>query len=1033
MGRISLFKTFFNQKYSPLKLRLNVLVLFLSIIVLISSAHLNAASILVDDFNDGVDGGNTNAILKQCNPGSGTTFAYTNNPAFGNSGKCIKITYDASGSSWPSIVFKSPVNLSNYRALTFWVRGKTGGENFQMHLRTTNFHESGSRPFMPDFMTNSITTQWQKVIIPVDAMAMGIDQKHIDAIFFQFLTAYETAETFYIDDISFHDTLAPCMVDNFDEGPGTNNGWQKGNQWGYVNNPAVGSGFTFGYSTVNRIGSSGYGLQINWVNVTNKPQNDACMGMEMIQRVWSDFTNSGVNLTGCDRISMQVLAGANGNGRRIYPGIYADAGPQQEIVVPADQIVLSGAWQNISFNLSDFPLLYQQNICGVQLWVIKQQFCTNNADFSFYIDKVMFLDTLAPTSPSSLQVNGIGTGSGFNFDKTTNILHMTADSWAADKTLETIWWDISTNAGASWVRIKTDYDTSDTLYTNILDFSVAKPTGAFSLRVSAVDVAGNISQVVYNNLTAGSIGITKLADYSGTINSGFSNRSVMRIRLADHAGNITNIKLKNQGTASNGLQVTNIRLVYDVNNNGSLDASDVMIGSGVWRSAQKNWEFNTLSISSSTGTNLLFVVDFFTNIYTAHTFQAFLGTNAVLSSSGSAYPQTVLNTGSLTVQKIPPPLKPQSPVFKACLSIATNQLNLSWQNLTNETGFTLYMNTVRNSNTAITNWVTAADITNFPVVGLKTNTAYYFWLKAFNTTGSSPFSAVASNRTRSPAPQVPVIYTCVAVSTNRIDLTWKNVPNETGYTLFINTVNNSGSAQIATNLTVNNTNWSDKSLKTNTQYFFWVKSWNAGGSSAFSGPASNRTHPVAPQSPAIYSCLNGSPGQVTIIWKNIPNETGYTLYMNTANNTNTATGKGKTVANVTNFTVSGLTTDTKYYFWVKSFNITGYSRFSLVASNQSLPAVPPDTPALKIFNSVIDAGKGGNSFVIHFELKDEGKVRIALFDITGTRRLKIKDETFVPGIYEVTCDSSGLSPGVYIVQLNGPYNLVLRQKIVVIK
>ena len=92
--------------------------------------------------------------------------------------------------------------------------------------------------------------------------------------------------------------------------------------------------------------------------------------------------------------------------------------------------------------------------------------------------------------------------------------------------------------------------------------------------------------------------------------------------------------------------------------------------------------------------------------------------------------------------------KPIPPVFYNSLTGNTNIL-LRWNNIENETSYTLFRNAVNNTNglTNIAGLLT--DQTNYNDTGLSTNTTYYYWLKVYNINGESGYSTIISNTTKS--------------------------------------------------------------------------------------------------------------------------------------------------------------------------------------------------------------------------------------------------------------------------------------------
>ena len=95
------------------------------------------------------------------------------------------------------------------------------------------------------------------------------------------------------------------------------------------------------------------------------------------------------------------------------------------------------------------------------------------------------------------------------------------------------------------------------------------------------------------------------------------------------------------------------------------------------------------------------------------------------------------------------PCPPNAPQWISTISISTEQINLIWNDLINETSYTLFRNTVNNTNNATNIVGFPVNVTNYNNTGLSPNTTYYYWLKAYNDIGSSEYSTVASNTTKS--------------------------------------------------------------------------------------------------------------------------------------------------------------------------------------------------------------------------------------------------------------------------------------------
>lgn len=96
-------------------------------------------------------------------------------------------------------------NVSTYDYLSFWVKGKNGGERFAVKFVTAGGGESSV--YVTDYLPYGITVNWQKVTIPVhDFKAPGNDPSQLDFLkSIQFLNDDFTPSqgTVYIDQLLF--------------------------------------------------------------------------------------------------------------------------------------------------------------------------------------------------------------------------------------------------------------------------------------------------------------------------------------------------------------------------------------------------------------------------------------------------------------------------------------------------------------------------------------------------------------------------------------------------------------------------------------------------------------------------------------------------------------------------------------------------------------------------------------------------------------------------------------------------------------
>ncbi len=91
---------------------------------------------------------------------------------------------------------------------------------------------------------------------------------------------------------------------------------------------------------------------------------------------------------------------------------------------------------------------------------------------------------------------------------------------------------------------------------------------------------------------------------------------------------------------------------------------------------------------------------------------------------------------------------PTTPNIISINTVSTNEIELLWNDVANETSYTLFRSDASNdTNTINFQAGTGANTTNYNDTGLNPGTEYYYWVKACSAIGSSRFSSVASNKT----------------------------------------------------------------------------------------------------------------------------------------------------------------------------------------------------------------------------------------------------------------------------------------------
>jgi fibronectin type 3 domain-containing protein len=274
------------------------------------------------------------------------------------------------------------------------------------------------------------------------------------------------------------------------------------------------------------------------------------------------------------------------------------------------------------------------------------------------------------------------------------------------------------------------------------------------------------------------------------------------------------------------------------------------------------------------------------------------------------------------------------PPTPSALSAAAGnaQVSLTWSASTGATTYRIKRATTTGGPyTPVSNPTTAA----FTDVGLTNGTTYFYVVSAVNSAGESANSSEVSAKPSTPA-QAPAAPTgIVATGGNaQVSLTWVASTTATTYNVKRSTLIGGPYTKISSPTV---TNFADTGLTNGTTYFYVVSAVNATGESANSAQASATPAPPA-QTPAAPAGLIATPGnaQVSLLWTPSAAATSYHVKRSPT------TGGPYTQVSApaaANFTDTGLTNGTTYFYVVSALDSAGESANSAQAS-----ATPVNTP-----------------------------------------------------------------------------------------
>ncbi|MBN1899218.1 MAG: hypothetical protein JW827_10595, partial [Spirochaetes bacterium] len=209
---------------------------FIFILIILFISRLDTKTLLMDNFNTGEKknkfGGGTGGFA-----GGGALckdrFIYDPTILFGKRGYSLKLKYDVTAvNSYCGYYSKlNFIDLSDYNYLSFWVRGDVGGEFFKIEIKNSSgdANRKVAKSYINDYLDGGVTTQWQKVVIPLDtfgALDGWTNMNEFVIVFENYQSSVNNSPLYgniYIDNIVFG-SWSPGYVrfDHFGDNVGIN-------------------------------------------------------------------------------------------------------------------------------------------------------------------------------------------------------------------------------------------------------------------------------------------------------------------------------------------------------------------------------------------------------------------------------------------------------------------------------------------------------------------------------------------------------------------------------------------------------------------------------------------------------------------------------------------------------------------------------------------------------------------------------------------------------------------------------------------
>jgi len=456
---------------------------------------------------------------------------------------------------------------------------------------------------------------------------------------------------------------------------------------------------------------------------------------------------------------------------------------------------------------------------------------------------------------------------------------------------------------------------------NLLISSTAAPTLSSSLTVNANILLQSNLNLNGQNITLGSSGnlvegSNRLYGTTGTISTTRNLSNISSLNVAglgaslSTAADMGSTTITRGHTAQTGNSNSSILRYYDITptNNASLNATLVF--------NYLDAEFNSLTESN------------FTLYRSTDAGSSWLAQGGTLSAASNTLTKAGISSFSRwTVGDTSLPIggPPDTPVATAATSVDGTSFSANWGAATGASGYYLDVSTGNTFATFVTgfNNLDVSNVVTYSVTGLTRGVTYYYRVRAYNASGTSSSSNTITTVTTLAAPVAAAASTILA---NSFSANWAASTGAAGYyldvatnntfTTFVTGFNNKDAGNVTT--------YSVTGLSPNTTYYYRVRAYTTGTTSTNSGTITTLTVPAAPVAKDASTITESG---FTANWAASAGATGYRIDVseNSGFTTFVVGYNNFNAGNVITLNISGLNTNTSYYYRVRAYNASGTS------------------------------------------------------------------------------------------------------------
>ncbi|MCH3963530.1 MAG: fibronectin type III domain-containing protein [Clostridium sp.] len=332
----------------------------------------------------------------------------------------------------------------------------------------------------------------------------------------------------------------------------------------------------------------------------------------------------------------------------------------------------------------------------------------------------------------------------------------------------------------------------------------------------------------------------------------------------------------------------------------------------------------------------------------------------ITAVNGAGESEKSASASAATHNETPTPALPGVPTGLQASGLDESSIRLSWNNVSGADSYNIYRSETEAGEYSK---VGSTSGTSYEDTGLESGKTYYYKVTAVNGAGESERSANAEATTHSeiPVPALPTVPSGLhaeGLDESRIELSWNNVSEATGYNIYRSESETGGYSKIGS---TSGTSYEDIGLESRKMYYYKITAVNGAGESEKSSGVSAATHnetptPALPEVPTGLQASGLNENSIGLSWDNVSGADSYNIYRS-----DSEVGEYVKVGSTsgTNYENIGLESGKTYYYKVTAVNGAGESEKSASVS-AAAKNKHSDSSGGKISETIVKRMNGNN-------------------------------------------------------------------------